>query len=198
MTLVLAVYVTLILLWLAHASASVALAIGGFAAAIGAGYFVVSGLYSGCGRRPPVVDLVASAATVIWHLWQTIIYRRRPRTQTAEMSASTDRMVEATRTDHRGWLTTQQAAVLKWGALGGALLLIAGFGHDLVFFLFYEGESALSGAATKAGGWGVLLVTAATTIYTAIKAAPSTDGTTPPPPGRSGKAALMLAPRSSC
>lgn len=189
MKLWLTAYVTLIFLWLMHASASRLLALAGFAVSFAAGYLLFFHDSASTGPFPTAI-VVVCAGTILWHLAQAYLDDIRLRSITLGDAVTDDQQVKATSTDHRGWLSSQQAMLLEWGTLFGFVLLVAGFGHDLVTWIFYEAE----GAVAKAGGWGVVAATAASTIYTAVHAAPSSDGTAPPPPGRLGKIALMAAP----
>jgi hypothetical protein len=56
------------------------------------------------------------------------------------------------------------------------ILLIAGFSHDTVWYLFYSGDGVMA-AVRKAGGWGAFLGSVATGLYTILqKGVPSGKG----------------------
>jgi Patatin-like phospholipase len=101
---------------------------------------------------------------------------------------------DASAADRRTWLTQQQAQVLKVGVFAAVLLLIAGFGHDIVWFLFSSAGSALQVALKRVGGWGALFLTVVSGLYTAIQKAPSTVGHTKGDAGTVGKILMAVAP----
>jgi hypothetical protein len=186
--LVLAAYTTLALLWLAHSSARVALAVIGFGA-LGFTIFILTApLRSGDSTGFSWLLAAVVGGTLSLHWIHS--YRQRSR-GTASPGAGA---VRATAADHRGWLTKQQAMLLKTATMLGVLLVVAGFGYDIVVGVFAAGEGAVNAQLKEAGGWGALLLTVASAAYTAFKAAPGTDATAPKPPGRLGRIVMALAP----
>jgi Patatin-like phospholipase len=102
--------------------------------------------------------------------------------------------VYATSADRRTWLTQQQERLLKVGTFAGVLLLAAGFGHDILNFVFAGIDSGIASELKKAGGWGALLLTAVSGIYTLIKKAPSTTGEAGAKPSLAGELLMLVAP----
>ncbi|HEU4886496.1 MAG TPA: patatin-like phospholipase family protein, partial [Thermoanaerobaculia bacterium] len=75
----------------------------------------------------------------------------------------------------RGHISGTQTQLLQASVVFGAVLLFAGFGHEVIDFLMYDaGFHGWAGAkVAKAGGWGAILLAAAGSVYTAMKASPS-------------------------
>src|SRR5262249_60279569 len=115
------------------------------------------------------------------------------RTRTNGGPGPVDGTVRATPADHRGWLTRQQATLLEIGTFGGLLLLFAGFGHDVVRFVFVEAAQQTTQYVAKAGGWVASLAGIGSAAYTAFKSVASSNGTAPAPPRGIGKAVVTIA-----
>lgn len=78
----------------------------------------------------------------------------------------------------RNQLVRIHTTLLVIGCCLAVVLAFAGFGHELVNVIFYHPARIkfLNEYVTSAGGWGALLLTAAGTIYTLIKASPTGGG----------------------
>lgn len=182
-----AIYATLVFLWLAYASAHLKLAVIGFVVVIWAAFSMISRLYPSTGAGQLMWYAIGAVLlTVGAHLWRRAKDRIGAANGTSEPFLSDDAM----RTAYRGVLSNRQATLQKWIVLASALLLIAGFGHDLVYNVFFKTKSYV----TEAGGWAVVLATIGTTLYTAIKAAPRTDGNPPPRVGGLDAFIFSVAP----
>jgi hypothetical protein len=70
-------------------------------------------------------------------------------------------------------------------------LLIAGFGHEFVYYVFAEG-----GPVTRAGGWSAVLAAVASAIFSAVTKGPTGGGDrqSTAGPGRSTRAIWAIAP----
>jgi hypothetical protein len=183
-------FATLGVLWLAHASAQPLLALGGSLVLVGVASRLASALNPSAGTALPWQVIVGVAVPLALHLWQAARGRARLLGGIAAPVDTAGAPVHATRADHRGWLSQQQATLLKSSTLIGGLLLIAGFGHDAVYYA----TQAVGDYTAKAGGAAAVLVTVASAVYTAIKAAPRTDGTPAPPPGAASRLVFAIAP----
>ena len=75
----------------------------------------------------------------------------------------------------RNRLVYIQTATLKWSAFSAAVLLFAGFGHEIVdFLLFNQGlQNEIGQRLARAGGWSGAALAVLSAIYTAIKSAPA-------------------------
>lgn len=75
----------------------------------------------------------------------------------------------------RNHISAMQTKLLQSSVVVGAVLLFAGFGHEVIDFLLYDtGFHDWAGATVaKAGGWSAIVLAAAGSVYTALKAAPS-------------------------
>jgi predicted acylesterase/phospholipase RssA len=191
--LLVAAHLTLALLWLAHSSARLSLALASFVV-LG---IVILGLRSlmPASGGPSLVDgwvIAVVVATIAWHVGHALLDYERTRTNGG--ARPVDGTVRATPADHRGWLTRQQATLLEIGTFGGLLLLFAGFGHDVVRFVFVETARQTPQYVAKAGGWGAALAAIGSAAYTAFKSVSSSNGTAPAPPRGVGKAVVTIAP----
>ena len=75
------------------------------------------------------------------------------------------------------------------------ILLLVGFGHELVWYLFYIPSGPVAGAIKKAGGIGAALLAIVSTIYTGFSAAPSPRSNDAGPETRaSSKLLITIAP----
>jgi hypothetical protein len=75
----------------------------------------------------------------------------------------------------RNHITGTQTKLLQSSVVLGAVLLFAGFGHEVIDFLLYDtGFHNWAGAkVAKAGGWGAIVLAGVGSVYTALKASPS-------------------------
>jgi hypothetical protein len=74
---------------------------------------------------------------------------------------------------HRARLARWHARLMRLTVVLGVLLIIAGFGHEVVGYFFDSDGGALPAAARKAGGWGALLLALASAAFTGYKALPT-------------------------
>ena len=185
---ILAAVTTFALLWLAHSSARLVLALLGIVAVGLVGTEVLGRIYG------PSTDYhlhwsvwVVATACVLLHLVSS--FRKFERT-----AAGATMIVRSTSADHRAWLTQQLAFVMKWGTFLALLLLFAGFGHVALRFFVSGGASLVHEQVVRAGGIGGLILTLGSAVYTIVKATPSAAGTTAKPPGKVGRVLITLAP----
>ena len=76
----------------------------------------------------------------------------------------------------RNTIVRWQARALMLLVVLLAFLLLAGFGHEVVWYLFDKETGSLWGALERAGGWIALLTAALSTAFTLVKAFPSPRG----------------------
>lgn len=76
------------------------------------------------------------------------------------------------------------------------VLAVAGFGHELYWFLFEPASGAVPAALHKAGGWTALAVTIGTGLFTILRAGPSARGkdAAAAAPGMLTQLAITVAP----
>ena len=81
-------------------------------------------------------------------------------------------------------------------ALCAAVLLLAGFSHDLVFYLFEaEGSHTLSKRIKMVSGWAAVAATVASMLFTGIRAAPTGgDGAASTEPSLGSRIVFAAAP----
>jgi hypothetical protein len=191
LALFLAACVTLALLWLGHSSARFGLTITGMGLLVVLGSLVLRHFRTGPSSGFPWSVALVVLGTTLLHLYQSFQkYQREPAKVAAEVRAS----VTATAGEHRSWLTRQLAIVLKVGTFVLLVLLVAGFAHDVVWFLFSGSDSALMPAVRRAGGWGGLLLVVGCAAYTVMKALPSSTAGKASAPGKLGQVLLAVAP----
>jgi Patatin-like phospholipase len=185
---VLAIYATLVVLWLVETAASQSLAIAAFVG-LGAVIWLVS--RSNGGSAPLSAAswsaLIATLVTLILFIVQSFVKRQSD-------PGSGAPPIPATAADRRTWLTQQQERVLKFATFSGLLLFAAAFANDLAGFIFGGIEAGLTAELKKAGGWGALLLTGVSGLYTLIKQAPSTTGQPGSAPSLVGKILMLIAP----
>ena len=178
---------TLALLWLAHSSANLALALAGILAVIVTVAFVMAPLSALDSAADWVVILVTVVGIVGWHVGYSLYQWKGAHDAPAKYAGP----VHASAADHRAWLTKRLATFLQWGTMIGLLLVVAGFGHDVVRMVV----GATRGLPARFGGWGGLTVTLVSAAYTVYKHAPIAAGAgAPKPPGRMGRMLIMIAP----
>ena len=187
--LILAAAATFALLWLAHSSARVLLALVGIVVVAVVGASVLGRVGDGGGMRVHWGVWVVALVCFILHFVSS--FRAHERTPAG---AGVNTVVRATPADHRAWLTKQLAFVLKWGTFLALLLLFAGFGHLALRSVITGGENLFQDQLAQAGGIGGLLLTLVSAAYTIIKAAPSASGTVSKAPGKIGRLLITLAP----
>jgi hypothetical protein len=74
-------------------------------------------------------------------------------------------------------MTRLQGALLVTLAVVAVVLLLGGFGHEAVRFLFWQvHEGGIAQYVRRTGGWAALLLTLAGAVFTALKAAPTGGG----------------------
>ncbi|HEY5309222.1 MAG TPA: hypothetical protein VIK97_11975, partial [Casimicrobiaceae bacterium] len=191
MKLLLAACGTFALLWLAHSSARAGLAIIAFGVLAALGILMIAPIFRtgpGSDIDWPVVAVIVVCIGI--HLVQSLRNLERGR----DGDGATQATVQVTSADHRAWLTQQQAWLLKVGTFAGVLLLIAGFGHDIVWFLFSGDASGWRKLTGRIGAGGTVLATIVSAAYTVIKAAPTAKATAPSPPGAIGRLLIAVAP----
>lgn len=115
---------------------------------------------------PPIVRWALIAIALFFVLVLAVVGMRRRRTFGARI------------TDLDFWrnhITGTQTHLLQWSVVLAAVLLFAGFGHEVIDFLLYDaGLHNWAGAkVAKAGGWGAVVLAALGSVYTALKASPS-------------------------
>jgi hypothetical protein len=182
----LAICATLTLLWLIESAASPKLA--EFAVLV-LGFAIWMVVSTGQGSDFKSAWQVAAAILGTLLLYWRHFFARRKAQATSGAPAK-----KASAADRRNWLTQQQGRVLKFGTFAAVLLLIAGFGHDIVWFLFQSAGSVTTTLLKRTGGWGGLLLTVASGIYTAVKKSPSTKGEAGSDAGMVGKVLMAVAP----
>ncbi len=75
-------------------------------------------------------------------------------------------------------------------AIGAALLLIGGFGHEIAWW-FTDPDRGL---IARAGGWSAVLVSIGTAVYTTLRASPSPKDERPERPNVVSRAIFAIAP----
>jgi predicted acylesterase/phospholipase RssA len=189
-----AAYATFALLWLAHSSARIGLALIAFVVLGFLGGVMIAPIFMSQGSSRFGTLEWCMVAVVIACITIHVVQSFRNRERFLDGTGGTGTPVLATPADHRVWLTQQQAILLKVGTFAGVLLLVAGFGHDVLWLLFSGGDSVLGRLLRRAGGWAALLLTVASAAYTVIRAAPSAKTALPPPPNAFGRLLIAIAP----
>jgi hypothetical protein len=183
-----AIYATLVLLWLIDTAASRSLAGFAIIALIVVACFMVS-------RRQMSGGLsISSWAAIIAAAATLVVYFIRSFVKSESNPGEGLPPVQATSADRRTWVTQQQERVLKISVFVGVLLFAAAYAHDIVSFIFAGADSALSAQLRKAGGWGALALTAISTLYTLIQKSPTTTGDSESSPSMAGRLLLVIAP----
>jgi len=100
----------------------------------------------------------------------------------------------STAADRRTWLTHQQEKILQGTFFAGLLLLAAAFSHDLLLWVFSTTSYTANTYVIKAGGWGAVLLTGVSALYTLVMSAPNPQGQSERNPGKLGKVLLLIAP----
>lgn len=147
---------TLSMLWLLHATAHpVAAVLGAAGMTALLGYVVVTGGTGGEARALTRVAVLVASFAVALHailvLEETAVYGR-------------------VRHDvHRIELSRWQSWTLSTMAVALMVLLVGGFGHEIVWFV----AAPETGLVAKAGGWGTVLAAVGGGVFTAFKLLPS-------------------------
>lgn len=190
----LAVYVTFVIIWVIETAASPKMAGSGVVVLIAA----LSLLHQRKGSTLSVASWIAIASSVAAVLTYGVrsfaMQLSKPGTGHSAKGHIIPPAEHATPADRRTWLTQQQERLLKWGTFAGVLLLAAAFGHDIVRWVFDGVDSIVSAAVKRAGGWGMLLLTAVSGIYTLMKKAPSTTGQASAASNVVGRLLIAVAP----
>ena len=103
--------------------------------------------------------------------------------------AQPDRAVIRTR------LANWHSVILRGTVVITVVLLLVGFGHELIWYLFYIPSGPVASAIKKAGGIGAALLAVVSTVYTGFSAAPSPRSNDAGPETRtSSKLLITIAP----
>jgi hypothetical protein len=72
-------------------------------------------------------------------------------------------------------LVKMQTSLTMYAVFLSAILLFAGFGHELIDYLLYDTtvKQSIASAIVRGGGWTGILMTLAGAVYTALKASPT-------------------------
>ncbi|HKR98585.1 MAG TPA: hypothetical protein VJU79_03620, partial [Candidatus Dormibacteraeota bacterium] len=72
-------------------------------------------------------------------------------------------------------LVRVQTSLTMYAVFVSAILVFAGFGHELIDYLLYDTtvQQSITAATVRAGGWTGILMTLAGSIYTAMKGSPT-------------------------
>ena len=189
-------YATLAILWLVYASSPWWLALVSF---IAVGALAVTKIvpYFGSGQGDPSYEALlplAVGAGLAAHgaqvLLKVLVKDKRPRDQIgASSQAASNQRVTLDANDYRGMLGKQQATLLELITFAGLLLLLAGFGHDVVNWMVTRARSTIG-----AVGWSGVAMALISGSYTVYKALPSTHGGADAAPGKLGKILMAIAP----
>jgi hypothetical protein len=132
-------------------------------------------LVLGSGSSAPIKPWHASYAVVSGVALLLLLYAlRRPRIQADVLDR---RFLMQLR---RNQIVRVYSALLLVTTLVAGALALAGFGHDLVDYVFFSArpQGALGMLVARVGGWGTVLLTLAGMIYTAVNSAPTGGGET--------------------
>ena len=189
-------YATLAILWLVYASSPWWLALVSF---IAVGALAVTKIvpYFGSGQADPSYEALlplAVGAGLAAHgaqvLLKVLVKDKRTRDQIgASSQAASNQRVTLGANDYRGMLGKQQATLLELITFAGVLLLLAGFGHDVVNWMVTRTRSTIG-----AVGWSGVAMALISGSYTVYKALPSTHGGADAAPGKLGKILMAIAP----
>jgi hypothetical protein len=189
----LVVYLTMVVTWVVESAASVRMALFAIAVLLGVAWLFAHG--SGGSSDVSLIVVASSVATLLVYGLRSFFKGiSNPYVEPKANAAPGSAPVYASAADRRAWLTQQQETLLKFGAFAGVLLLAAGFGHDILNFIFAGIDSGIASQLKKAGGWGALLLTVVSGIYTLIKKAPSTTGESGAKPSFTGRLLMLIAP----
>ena len=183
-----AIYATLLLLWLIDTAASRSLAVFAIIALAAVAFFMLSRRQTSGGLSIGIWSaIIATVATLV-------VYSIRSFVKNESHPGEGLPPVQATSADRRTWVTQQQERVLKFSVFVGVLLFAAAYAHDIVSFIFAGADSALSAQLKKAGGWGALALTVISTLYTLTQKSPTTTGESESSPSMVGRLLLAIAP----
>ena len=187
-------YATVTLLWLAYASSPWWLAVLSFVAVTWLAQSYIAPFFSDQLGEPfyPWAIPRVVAIVLLGHIVQVcygLLQRRFGAANQPPAHAPARPKVWATAADYRGVLGKQQARLLRFMAFAGALLIVAGFGHDVVNWMVHEAETL-----TAKAGWAGVAGALISAGYTVFKAIPSTQGTGGAAPGKLGAVLVALAP----
>jgi hypothetical protein len=179
------VYATLAIVWLVYASSPWWLALLSFIAVGGLALWKVVPYFGSSQADPsyerllPLAVVVALAAHALQVLGKWLVKDKR-----APGAPAITPVAE----DYRGMLGKLQATLLEVMLFAGVLLLLAGFGHDVVSWMISQTQSKIS-----AVGWSGVMAAVISAAYTVYKALPSSHGTSEAP-GKLGKILVASAP----
>ena len=189
-------YATLAILWLVYASSPWWLALVSFIA-VGAltmtkivPYFSSSQADRAYEELLPLAVGAGLAAHGAQVLLKVLVKDKRNRDPIAAgAQAASNQPVTLGADDYRGMLGKQQATLLELIFFAGVLLLLAGFGHDVVNWMVTRASSTIG-----AVGWSGVAMALISGTYTVYKALPSTHGGADAAPGKLGKILMAIAP----
>ena len=96
---------------------------------------------------------------------------------------------------HRTTLAQWNSGLLMITVLLALCLVVAGFGHEIVWFFFYPKTGQVWSAVRQAGGWAAVILAAVSATWTAYQAAPSGRvKDSAEPQGRATRLVFLVAP----
>jgi hypothetical protein len=151
------------ILWLLHGTSTPWLALFGLLTLFGFAAFLAERVNSGAADPSwlsvPRLSLVAAALVAVAHVVKLVT--------TAKVNGHVPHDA------HRTTLAQWNSGLLMITVLLALCLAVAGFGHEIVWFFFYPKAGQVWSAVRQAGGWGAVVVAAASAAWTAYQAAPS-------------------------
>jgi hypothetical protein len=187
-------YATATLLWLAYASSPAWLALLSFVVVGWLAQSYIAPFFSDQMHDPfyaqvmPRVVLVVALAHLA-HMCYRLLARRLGAAGQSPVHAAARAKAKGTAAYYRGILGKQQAWLLRFMGFAGALLVVAGFGHDVVDWMVNEAETW-----TAKAGWAGVAGALISAGYTVLKAIPSTEGTGGAAPKGIGSILVAVAP----
>src|SRR5258705_3053717 len=152
------------ILWLLHGTSTPWLALFGLLTLFGFAAFLAERVSSSGAADPswlsvPRLSLVAAGLVAVAHVVKLLT--------TAKVNGHVPHDA------HRTTLAQWNSGLLMIRVLLALCLTVAGFGHEIVWFFFYRKPGRVWSAVRQAGGWGAVVVAAASAVWTAYQAAPS-------------------------
>ena len=173
------------ILWLLHGTSTPWLALFGLLTLFGFAAFLadrISGEAAGTSwLSVPRLSLIATVVVAVAHVVKLL---------------TTPRVNGRVPHDaHRTTLAQWNSGLLMVAVLLALCLAVAGFGHEIVWFFFYPKTGQVWSAVRQAGGWGAVIVAAASAAWTAYQAAPSGRAKdSAEPQGRATRIVFLVAP----
>jgi hypothetical protein len=144
-------------------------------------------------RGAAIAAIVAAIATFAWYAGHVV--RSRLERSGDRDARRAGRPVPDLVLEHRVWIAQRHSQVLRVGVLASVILLVAGFGHDIVWWLTAPDTPLESNLLQRASGWTALLASAASAIFTTVRGAPSTRaGDAKRTPGQLAQIVFTIAP----